>query len=197
MPSTCRLITRPMIRRLAPPWCMCRGVITITLTMTVWPSAIVTRPSSAPGWASRVRQPRTMEPCCRSSGSVATAAARSRASSERVGSQPDEQQDRPEHEAPEGEDVGAGEGRDPEEPRDRLSRACEVGPEDRADRRRPHHGGQVAPAVGLVGEVGRGIPGLAVGGVGAAEHGAPTRSSGKLRIAPAMIIVSAPTMPMA
>ncbi len=70
------LITNPMTRRSAPPWCMCRGVITITLTITACPRATVTSPSNAAGFAAATRRPRATDPWC-SRGSTAAACARS------------------------------------------------------------------------------------------------------------------------
>jgi hypothetical protein len=61
---------------------------------------------------------------------------------QRVRPQPDELHDRGGQEGHEGEQVGAGERRERDGGRDRLARSGQVGPEDRPDRRRPHHGRQ-------------------------------------------------------
>ena len=42
MPRTCPLMTSPMTSRLAPPWSMWIGVITMSETMTAWVKAIAT-----------------------------------------------------------------------------------------------------------------------------------------------------------
>ena len=47
MPRMCPLMTNPTTAKVACPWTMCSGVITITLTITMWASAIIPMPCAA------------------------------------------------------------------------------------------------------------------------------------------------------
>ena len=146
MPATCTLMTRPMIRSVVPSgppaWPMCTGVITITPTITEWETTTEVSPSRPPGEA----QPRAPPPRWRrAAGRRRPVAAPPAGEQQRVG--PQQRQD----------DAGATRanttadtanappsgGRPSERPRSAPGPG-EVGPEHRADRRRPDHQGQVA-----------------------------------------------------
>ena len=80
MPSTWTLITTPITSRVAPPWCMCSGVITITDTITACASASAATPEETPG---RVRTTCTTRPhdgCVRAAPPRASAASRATSS---------------------------------------------------------------------------------------------------------------------
>ena len=49
MPRTCPLMTSPMTSRLAPPWSMWIGVITMTETITAWLRAMPTTAARTSG----------------------------------------------------------------------------------------------------------------------------------------------------
>jgi len=49
MPNTCTLITTPMTVSVAPPSCMCSGVITITAIITAWARASAAMPATTAG----------------------------------------------------------------------------------------------------------------------------------------------------
>ena len=62
MPRMWMLMTKPMTSRSAPPWFMCSGVMTMTLTMTTCPSARVRMPRRALGMPAATLRPRVTEP---------------------------------------------------------------------------------------------------------------------------------------
>ena len=89
MPSTWMLITKPMTSSVAPPWCMCSGVITITATITACASG---QRGDAGGDPGRVRTTSTDPAPRRRRGAGARrpgATAASRATQQRVGAQED------------------------------------------------------------------------------------------------------------
>ena len=49
MPSTWMLMTMPMTCKVAPPWCMCSGVITITEIITACAKDSAATPAATPG----------------------------------------------------------------------------------------------------------------------------------------------------
>ncbi len=62
IPTMWTEMTKPMTSSSAWPAFMCSGVITMTLTMTTWPSAVVSTPSRAPARARTTRSPRVSDP---------------------------------------------------------------------------------------------------------------------------------------
>ena len=120
---------------------------------------------------------------------------------ERVRAEPEEIERDREHLRHDGEEVGPGEGRHPDRFADHLAGSGQVGPEHRADGRRPHHERQVAAPGGIRGEVSGGEPRLEVGGLPRSDQaecqeqereGLPTETASTTSTTPA----SAMTIPV-
>ena len=172
IPRMCPLMTRPMTSRLAPPWSMWIGVITMTDTMTAWLRAIPTAAARTSGVWRMTAHGRSSVPG--SASPVSSCAPTERASSSGSGRSRAPITAAAASSASDGEHEGAGLLRDVQPSRDHGAGSAEVGSENRTDRRRPHHGAEVAPAAGREREVRGRVPALQVRG-GRPPRGAPSR----------------------